>query len=118
MSLSRITIMVCSIHWHAYFYSMKITQNSYPFIKIIAFMKIINLQIIMRWLMDLGHVLITQTIFSFYHMVFNLFRFLKKPAIIVVKGEEVSYNEDLSFPTNFARSVSNMTKIPDQIAVS
>jgi len=66
--------------------------------------------------MDLGHVLITQTIFNFYYMIFNLFRFLKKPAIIVVKGEEVSYNEDLSFPTNFARSVSNMTKMPDHIA--
>ncbi len=47
-------------------------------------------------------------------MIFNLFRFLKKPAIIVVKGEEVSYNEDLSFPTNFARSVSNM-KMPNHI---
>ena len=50
-------------------------------------------------------------------MVFNLFRFLKKPAIIVAKGEGVSYNEDLSFPTNFARSVSNMTKTTERLVM-
>lgn len=49
-------------------------------------------------------------------MILNLSRFFRKPAIIVVKGKEVSYNEDLSFPTNFARSVSNMTKMPNHIA--
>jgi hypothetical protein len=52
---------------------------------IIAFMKVtLNLEIIMQWLMGLGHVLITtQTVFSFYY---NQYRVRADAYADILKG--------------------------------